>query len=197
MALNCEDKLSADIQKNCDYKPIGGIEVNVVLINADDIDKTASTLDSTNDLLITLLELKSGKTGYKIEGIKQAQGGMFELVKKENSFDAYKHTFQGVILTPSVDNKKALDEIADGGRYVAIIEKKWKGEDQKDAFEVLGWDSGMVIAESTWNTKENDGVILFSIASEDGYEEPKLTRNILENDYDTTKTAFENAFASS
>tara|TARA_R110000737_G_scaffold46886_1_gene66671 strand:+ start:856 stop:1449 length:594 start_codon:yes stop_codon:yes gene_type:complete len=195
MALNCEDKLSNDIAKNCDVKPIGGIEVNVVLIPFEDIDKATSTIDGTNDLLITNLATKSGTQGYFIEGIKQSQGASFELVKKEDSFDKFKHMFTGVVLTPSVANKKSLSEVSSGARYVAVVEKKWKGVTQADAFEVLGWDAGLVISEMVWNTKESDGIIKFVVASEDGFEEPYMTKNVLETDYATTKTAFDLKFA--
>lgn len=195
MALNCEEKLAADIVKDCDNKPKGGIEVNVVILNFEDVDKTTSTLDVTNDLIITNLSTYSGTTGYSFEGVKQSNGASFELVKKEDSFDKYKHLFSGVILNPSAANKKSLASIASGGRYIVVVEKKWKGASQADAFEVLGWDSGLVISTVVWNTKESDGVIKFELASEDGYEEDEMTRNNLETDYATTKTAFDAKYA--
>lgn len=195
MALNCEDKLSADIIIDCDNRPQAGIEVNAVFINFDDIDKTASTLDATNDLIITSLATLSGTSGYNIEGLKQVNGVSFELVKKEESFDGYKHLFAGVVLNPSAANKALLKEIASGGRYVVVVEKKWKGIDNEDAFEVLGWDSGLEISTITWNSKETDGAIKFEVASADGYEDAEMTRNLLETDYATTKTAFVNKFA--
>jgi hypothetical protein len=193
MALNCEEKLTAAIAKDCEERPQAGIEVNVVLINFDDIDKVTSTYDAANDLVITSLNTKSGTQGFFLEGIKQVNGASFELVKKETSFDGYKHLFTGVVLTPSAANKKLLAQVASGGRYVAVVEKKWKGALGIDAFEVIGWDSGLVISTMVWNTKENDGVISFELASEDGYEEPQMTRNNLETNYATTLTAF-NAF---
>lgn len=196
MALNCEEKLAADIIKDCDNKPKGGIEVNVVLINFEDIDKGASTLDGTNDLIITSLATKSGTTGYSLEGVKQVNGASFEFVPKEETFDKYKHVFSGVILTPSAANKKSIANVASGGRYVVVIEKRWKGADQEEAFEVLGWDSGLSITSMVWNTKEADGAIKFELASTDGYEEDEMTRNLLETDYDTTLTAFNAKFAS-
>ena len=39
MALNCEEKLTAAIQRDCDNKPKGGIEVGVIFYNYDDLDK--------------------------------------------------------------------------------------------------------------------------------------------------------------
>lgn len=191
MALNCEDKLEADIQKDCDNKPIGGIEVNVVLINFDDIDKTASTIDAANDLIITNLATASGTSGFFVEGVKQAQGTSYELVIKENSYDAYKHLFSGVILNPSAANKKSMASIASGGKYVVVVEKLWKGVAQADAFEVLGWDRGLVISTLVQNSKEDDGIIKFELASPDDFEEPEITRVNLETDYATTKAAFD------
>lgn len=195
MALNCEDKLAADIIKDCDNKPVGGLEVSAVLINFDDIDKTTSTLDPTNDLIITNLSTYSTKSGFALEGIKQTNGASFELVKKEDSYDMYKHLFSGVILTPSAANKKSMANIASGGRYVVVVEKKFKGALLADSFEVLGWDSGLVISTLVWNSKESDGVIKFELASEDGYEEPEMSRNNLETDYATTKVAFAAKYA--
>ena len=83
MAISCEDKLSADIIKDCNNKPIGGLEVNAVFINFDDIDKENSTLDA-NELVITDLATFSTKSGFLLEGIKQTNGASFELVKKED-----------------------------------------------------------------------------------------------------------------
>lgn len=195
MALNCNEILTADIAKDCSVKPVGGIEVNVVLIPFESINKATSTIDVSNNLLITDLATNTGTSGYFVEGVKQSQGASFEMVKKEDSFDMYKHTFSGVVLTPSVANKKSLSEVASGSRYVAVVEKKWKGVSDADAFEVLGWDAGLEIQEMTWNTKESDGIIKFVLANADGYEEPEMTRNLLETDYATTKTSFDNKFA--
>ena len=195
MAINCDELLTGAISKNCDEKPQAGIEVDVVIINYDDIDFANTTFDGTNDLLITNLATNSGTTGYFIEGIKQTQGASFELVKKEESFDGYKHKFEGVILDPSLENKQRLSEISAGGRFVVVVEKKWKGVDDEDAFEVLCWNAGMEIETVIWNSKEADGIIKFSLASVDGFEETKMTYNLLETDYATTKIAFDGFFA--
>lgn len=195
MALNCEEKLTAAIAKNCTEKPMGGLEVNAVLINYDDIDFATSTYDGANDLIITSLATASGTQGFFLEGVKQTNAISFELVKKEDTWDGYKHVFAGVILAPSAVNKELLAQVASGGRYVVIVEKKWKGTDDVDAFEVLGWDSGLVISTMVYNSKESDGAIKFELASEDGFEEPDMPRNNLETNYATTKVAFEAFYA--
>lgn len=195
MSLNCEDKLEADILKDCDNTPVGGIEVNVVIINFDDIDKSTSTLDGANDLIITNLSTFSGTSGFVLEGIKQVNGVSFEFVPNEEGFDKWKHLFAGVILSPSAANKKSLDSMASGGRFVVVVEKLFKGVDQADAFEVLGYDRGLTMATVVYNSKEADGAIKFELASPDAFEEPKMTRNNLETNYATTKIAFEAKYA--
>jgi hypothetical protein len=193
--MNCNDLLTQDILKDCDNKPVGGNEADVVIVAKEDIDYSSTTFDATNPLLVTDLVLKAGKTGYVLEGVKQTNITSYELVKKENSFDKFKHTFTGVILNPSAANKAALREIASGGDYVVIVNRKWKGADNADAFEIYGWNGVFEIATTTYNSNENDGVINFSIAHVDGYEDTELPLNLIETDYDTTLTAFGNKFA--
>jgi hypothetical protein len=195
MPINCEEKLAVSIQKDCDNKPVGGIEVNVVLINFDDVDKVTSVINATNKMIIDSLATYSTKAGFSLEGVKQVNGASSALVKNEEGFDKHAHRFDGVILTPSAVNKEAFAQITSGGRYIVVIEKKWKGAANAEAFEVLGWDSGLIISEYTWNTKESDGAIKFSLASEAKYEEPEFPRTNLETNYATTKVAFDALYA--
>ena len=189
MATDCEPYLVADILKNCDEAPVAGLEVNILLFNKLQIDYSSITYSGTNDLLVTNFQLLSGNTGYLLEGVKQSNSVSSELVIKDFG-NAYKHLVAGAILEPSVENMKSLENIMSGGDFVAIVERKWKGVDDADAFIILGLDSGLTASSSTWNSKENDGVELFEIASADGYEEPKKPRVLLETDYATTLVAF-------
>ena len=46
----------------------------------------------------------------------------------------------------------------------------------------------------TNSSKENDNMIIFELASVDGFEEPTMPKTLLETDYATTKTVFDAAF---
>ena len=81
MALNCEEKLTAAIQRDCDNKPKGGMEVNVIVYNYDDLDKANTTFSGSNDLIITNLATKSSTTGYLLDGIKQVNMLLSSLLK--------------------------------------------------------------------------------------------------------------------
>ena len=139
-------------------------------------------------------QLLSGKTGYVLQGVKQVNSESYELVKKDTGADKKKHIFSGVILTLSAENKLQLEHLSEGGQYVVIVEKKWKGVDNKDAFDVLGINVGLELNVATFNSNENDGSALFELSSVDGFEEPKFPVNLLIGDYQATKTLFDNKF---
>lgn len=194
MPVDCTGNLTADILFNCSNAPVGGIEQNVILINKDDIDVVNTTTDATNRVLITNLQLKPGKTGHLLSGVKQSNGKAWELVKKENAPDKFKHTFSGVIFNPSAANKQQADALSKGSKYVAVIEQVWKGTNSEDAFEILGLTSGLELMTMTNNSKENDNMIMFELSSSDGYEETTMPRTLLDVSYAATKTAFTNKF---
>lgn len=192
---DCTGKITANFVLDCDYLPIGGLTTNALLINFEDIDRTATTIDGTNRLLMTNLQLKAGKTAYLFTGVKQTNSKAYALVPKDTNVDKFSHTFKGSVFNPSVENKLQVANLALGSKYVAVIEQLWKGEDNEDAFEVLGYQSGLILTECTNGSTENDNTILITLASQEGYEEPSLPHNLLETDYATTKTAFDNQFA--
>lgn len=195
--MACNGLLDANILFDCDYSAIGGLEVNVVIINRSQVDVTSTTYDGTNKTLMTAFALTTGSsyTGYQFQGIKQINSTAFELVKKDNGADKFKHIFNGIILNLSAENKLQLQQMAEGGKYVVIVEKKWKGEDNDDAFDVYGIDSGLELNVVTYNSNENDGTATIELSNVDTYEEPKVPATLLLTDYATTKAAFDNNFA--
>jgi len=197
MPIDCTGALTANITYDCANAPVGGIEQNVKLINQADIDYAATTFSSTNPALITSLVLKAGAQAYTLTGVKQTNGKSWELVKKDNAPDKFMHTFSGVILNPSAANKLQASALAQGSRYIAVVEQKWKGANSADAFEVLGIRAGLEIATMTNNSAENDNTIVFTLASASGFEEPNMAATLLETDYETTLLAFNNDFATS
>lgn len=193
---DCTGKITADFVLDCDFLPIGGLTTNALLINAEDIDRTATTISGTNRLLMTNLALKAGKTGFLFTGVKQTNSKSYALVPKDTNVDKFSHTFKGSVFNPSVANKLQVANLALGAKYVVVIEQLWKGQDNEDAFEVLGYQTGLILTEVTNGSTENDNTILLTLSSQEGYEEPSLPHNLLETDYATTSIAFTNKFAS-
>jgi hypothetical protein len=192
--MACDGLITADILYDCDNSPLGGLETDVLLFNVEDLDIAALTVDAQNGDIVTNFQLLTGKTGFLLQGVKQINSASSELVKKEFSSDKHKHVFNGVVLNVSAANKKQINIMSGGSKYIAVIDRKWKGVDNKEAFLILGLESGLELLTATWNSNENDGVLQFSLESTDGFEEPKLPNTLLETDYATTKAAFDNKF---
>lgn len=191
---DCTGKITGNFILDCKFLPINGLTTNAVLINFDDIDRTATTIDATNRLLMTNLQLLPGKTGYLFTGVKQTNAKNYTLVPKDTNVDKWTHGFNGTVFNPSVENKLQVANLGLGGKYVVVVEQLWKGEDNEDAFEVLGYFTGLKLNEATNASGENDNVITLVLGSEEGYEEPSLPHNLLETDYATTKLAYGNLF---
>lgn len=189
------DQLAADISNNCDYLAIPGIEEDVVLIPYSNFDKASSTINGTNRMLIDNLQCKSGTSGYLVQGVKQVHGFNQEFVPSEETVDKWRHVYQGVIMTPSTANRLQASKLARGESYVVVIHRKYKGVSNADAFLILGWDNGLYVTEMTENSREGEGAIRFTLSSKDDALEYDMARNLLETDYDTTLTAFNNKFA--
>ena len=192
--MECKGFLTGDILVDCDNGSVAGLETNVIIINRDDVNLSSVTFDANNKMVMTGFELMAGKTGFLLQGVKQVNSSAFELIKKETSNDKKKHMFNGVILSLSAENKLQLEQMSEGGSYVVVVEKKWKGVNDKDAFDVLGLDVGLELNVATFNSNESDGNAVFELSSVDGFEEPKFPVNLLLSDYAATKTAFMNKF---
>lgn len=195
--MACTEEITADILLDCENLPVSGLEVNALIFNKNDIDTSATTFDVANKILMTNFQALSGKQGFKIEGIKQSNTKNYSLVVNENLFDKWLHQFNGIIFNPTAANKLQLSNLSKDGRYVVIIEQLWKGANDESAFEVLGYNVGLKLTESVNNSVENQNGVTLVLASEAGYEEPEVPYTLLETDYVTTKTAFENGFAGS
>lgn len=192
---DCTEEITASILLDCDNLPISGLEVNALIFNKQDIDRAAGTFDGTNKILMTNFQCLSGKSGFKIEGFKQSNAKNYSLVVNENLPDKWLHQFNGIVFNPTAENKLQVDNLSKDGRYVVIIEQLWKGANDESAFEVLGYNVGLKLTESVNNSVENSNGITLVLASEPGYEETNVPYTLLETDYATTKTAFDNAFA--
>ena len=191
---DCIGNLTKNYEIDCVNPPIAGIETQVVLINRADIDFAATTFDPNNSLLITNLELQAGKTGYLFEGIKQVNFKNFDAVPSDTTLTKFTHGFTGTIYDLSVEGKQGVQELANA-TVIAVVENKWKGTDSADAFEILGFGSGLFLSSGTQNSNENEGAFLLTISTLDIALEPTVPHTLLETDYATTKAAFDNRFS--
>lgn len=191
---DCINKLSANIQYDC--SPTGraraGIETTAVLINKSDLDLTALTMDGAT---VTNLSLKTGATGYKISWIKQLANSASEFASNDSGLDTFSHSFACRVFGQSADDSERIKELS-SGEFVVVLESKYKGTGNLDAFKVFGAENGLKMSEGTFTSAENDGSFLFTLSSVEGFGESYPWQVLLETSYVATKTKFDAAFAS-
>lgn len=191
-------KISRDLLRDCNRKPIPGMEQRIVLINYDDLKSSGIILDDTNpNSLIKQLRLIPGNKGFMIDSIKQIMNFTNSLEKNDEGEDGVTHAITGIrISDPSEEIRDEVNKFIGGAKVFAVIETKWKGINNKHAFKFFGMQFGLELSELTEGSKENDGTIVMSLKTPTGFKEPYLPHIYRDTDYNTSLTAFNNRFAS-
>lgn len=191
---DCVNKVSANISYDCSSqgRARGGIETTAVLINRSDIDLTALTQDGPT---VTNLSLKTGAKGFKIDWIKQLGNTASDFTPNDSGLDTYSQSFACRVFGQSADDAERIKELG-SGEFVVVVESKYKGLANADAYKVFGIENGLRKSEGTFTSAENDGSYLFTLSSVEGFGETYPWQVLLETSYTATKTKFDAAFAS-
>jgi len=191
--MTCTKKITTDLLFDCADRPKKGIDGGkAVIINWDDIDFGASTVTGA---MISDLVLKSGTSGYALEWYKDLASANSSFAPNTEDIDGFLHNFLARLATTTVEHAERANELKNG-RFIVVYESRYKGEESLDAFKIRGWDSGLIVSEMSENTLENSGSILFTLASEEGANEPYPYNVFLETDHLTSKGSFDSLFAS-
>jgi len=189
--MSCITKIASDILFDCSNPPATGIETRVVLINREDIDRVASTVDVNGNQDIVLA---TGTTGYILEGVKQINSYNATVNVADDQLNKVTHAFIGRIYNITKETRAFVNSLINGANLVAVVEKKAKGVDDVCAYQILGWDTGLTLTEGAENSAENDGAFVFTLASSPLALEPRMPLTYLDTDYATSKVKFDNAF---
>lgn len=183
MASICGE-ITADIERNCDEQPVGGVKPRMRLINSDDI--ATITRDPANPLIVTGITLKTGKKAFTYEVFKRGHKPRFTKVNGDYG-DRYKHEIDTSIQVWN-NVTKAQVEGLNGASIVAIAENLQNTGDAR--FEIYGLESGLYVADgAVRNLNENDGVYVFTLASDDLSLESHIPSSFWSTTYSATVTA--------
>lgn len=188
----CENILKGLSAFDCNT-PFGGTTGKVILINYDDIDRTALSIAEGN---VTALALKTGKKGVVFEGAgNNANIGSFSFSQGTYGGGTYIHTLELRDFKGGADAYNFLEGLKQNN-VVAIVETKYKGDDNKSAFTIYGLETGMRLSAHEGTTEFSDGVIsTFTLASDENSPEPMPPINLLKTDYTTTQTLINSLIA--
>lgn len=190
MATVCGE-ITDDILRNCDALPVGGVKQTILAINRADIENYI--YDTANPLIVTDIELKTGTKAYALEVFKNGHKPSFTLVKGDYG-DSYRHQIDTSIQVWDNATKAQVEGLF-SGNVVILAENKQASGDAR--FEIYGANGGLSVADgATRNLGENQGVLTYTLQSEDDSLEPKipftfakLTSNVYS--YSATLAAFE------
>ncbi|KQC33408.1 hypothetical protein AAU57_08835 [Nonlabens sp. YIK11] len=190
--MNCNNKITADILQDCADLPKKGLAGSkAVIVNYYDIDQTATTVSGST---VTNLELVSGASGLQLEWFKDLASTNSTFAANTEDIDGFTHSFLSRISNTSAESAERANELKNS-RVVMVVETKYKGADNADAYKIYGFENGLVLSEMTTNSNENSSSILFTLASGEGEVEqyPYLVLN--EGDYATNKASYDSLFA--
>ncbi len=192
----CE-KISEDILRNCNNVAVKGIKQRLILINTDDLPYTGVSFDpALPNSLITQLQLLDGKRGYEIKGIKQIMKFSNSFENPEDAESGLVHSLTGIrVNDPSEIIRNEINKFIGGAKVYAVLERKWKGVENKHAFLFFGLKFGLTLSDFSDASDENDGTIVMSLSTPSGYKEPHLPHIYRDTDYPTSLTAFNNKFS--
>lgn len=176
--------ISGGIAPDCNNPLVGGLEVELILLNKDDI--ASYTFNNTNPLVVEAITRVATKVGYYFEGIKFSNSAKATLVKGkyQSNFD---HELNMVVFKVNGDAKKQLELLAKS-LVVAVIRYKFRGNAGDSAFEILGREQGLELMTLERDSANADTQGAYSIQLKTPAEgkEAHLPAPFYKTDYATT-----------
>jgi len=100
--------------------------------------------------------------------------------------NGFAHTDVVNILYRGENERERVQEIVDGARIFSIVEKVDGGENGELAFEIAGFESGMLFNAYDNDFIANSGVATLTVATKEGEEEGTDAKLFQDTDYATT-----------
>ncbi|MFV0377765.1 MAG: hypothetical protein ACK5JD_10755 [Mangrovibacterium sp.] len=180
--MTCENKLSKNFIRNCNYKPKAGLAGTVYCINTKEIDKALTQL-SPSGMTVSALILAAGAKLYAAEGAGKYPQGTTSMAQGDNGPN-WTHGATIRLLYYGDAEREQLKKMVDGGRITLIVEKKDIGLAGELTYDILGFESGMEVSTVEWSSAENEGVVTITLASVEGEGESTDRKIFLETGVD-------------
>lgn len=143
----------------------------VVVINYNDIDRVASTVNNGNaacDYTVSMV-LKEGKKGVMIK-LPENGGtikGTYAKSTSDLGFNQYLHAVNILMAGASKEVKCSLDKL-DRGRYVVAAQLA------DGTVEIYGWENGLTTGDYTFDLVDGGGGTVIPLQSKDTEQESML-----------------------
>ena len=165
-------ELEGNIDLSCLRALVKKYFQEVVIINFNDIDREASTLNmgsgATCDYTVSMV-LKEGKKGVMIK-LPENGGtikGTYAKSTSDLGFNQYLHTVNILMAGASAAIKCALDKL-DRGRYVVAAQLS------DGTVEIYGWENGLTTGDYTFDLVDGGGGTVIPLQSKEAEQESMI-----------------------
>jgi hypothetical protein len=185
-----------DLVYDCNNKSTGGLQQELKLVNLSDIKAALSQFtiedDSVNHTISAFAGTPANLNGVKVEGIPNKQLLKAGFVTTETDFGTFV-THNVDLWSQSITEKSMLflKSLVNGAEVVAFVKNKTGPNSQDETYWVYGFNNGLKLSDTTFNSAENSGSFIIPIISKEPDLEPTLPYRLLITDLDTTKTFFD------
>lgn len=167
----CAEINGENIDLSCSKGLVKKYFQEIVVINFNDIDRVASTLNNTDqtcDYSVSMV-LKDGKKGMAIK-LPENGGtikGFWDKGVSDLGFTQYLHKVQFLLAGISSEIKCLIDKL-NRGRFVVVAQLA------DGTVEIYGWENGLTTEDFTWDIVEGGGGSIITMSSKENEEETML-----------------------
>lgn len=191
MAQLCETLIATDIAFDCEQLSVRGMEADGLIINREDVDFGASTIDPQNGNIVKTLVLKSGKKAYEVA---QLGNTPFTGLVSNLNVGTYRNTWThdipiAVLANDPTACNKIIDALA-GGNFLLILKNKNKGENGNGEYQIFGYHQGCRASAGTNDkySEDTEGGWLITLQEQNA---PKSGMFLWNTDATTTAAQYE------
>lgn len=193
MGLDCAQLTAGLLAADCNTSATAGLEDDVILMNYDDVDKTASAVANN---IVSSIVMKSGKKGFIYTSFGKSFDDSGATFTKGTYRNTWLHTLMMRIFAKSENAKSFVNELGAGAKIIAIVKNKEGGTGGEVKYEVYGWDNGLELNESANVVQMTDGVVYtLNAGSSDTAQEGSLPKSVFDTDLATTEKMLESITA--
>jgi hypothetical protein len=186
-------KIITDQLVSCDFKPVGGLEQEIKLVNSCDIsDNIADFTVTTAGVITAFSGTPASLNAVKIQGIPSKRL-LYDSFSWANTdyFPLCTHVVNLFGQGLSKESVANLNSFLNGASVVAFVKAIDTGVANDSQYWVYGWKNGLKLADGTFNRNENNGNFVYSLTSLEPSLEPSAPLRLFLTDLPTTQAFFD------
>jgi len=185
-----------DLVYDCNNKSTGGLQQEMKLVNLSDIKDNLAQFtindSSTQHTISAFTGTAANLNGVTVEGIPNKQLLKAGFATTETDYGTFV-THNVDVWSQSITEKSMLflKSLVNGAEVVAFVKNKTGPNSQDETYWVYGFNNGLKLSDTTFNSAENSGSFIIPMISKEPDLEPTLPYRLLITDLATTKTFFD------